>query len=87
MYLYRLGIYIPQGREAHILGKSPGERLLATDFLRPDKTVDRHGNGAVDVLRSAIFREPHLAEGLADAHYSFEVADLVIFLPHLFSIY
>ena len=51
-----------KGGRNYILGKRPREGLLAAHFLRADKTVDRHGDGAVDILRGAVFREAHLAE-------------------------
>ena len=59
-----------------VLGKRPRERLLAADLLPAHERVDRDGDGAVDVLRGAVFRQAHLAKGLADAHDGFEVADL-----------
>lgn len=60
----------------NILCKSPREGLLAADFLRPDKAVDRDGDGPVHVLRGTVLGEPHLAKGFADSHDGFEVADL-----------
>ena len=63
-------------KRKYILGKRPRERLLAADLLPADEGVDRDGDGAVDVLRRAVFRQAHLAKGLADAHDGFEVADL-----------
>lgn len=41
-----------------------------------DETLDCDGDGAIDVLGRAIFGKAHFAEGFADAHYGFEVADL-----------
>ena len=63
-------------KRKYILGKRPRERLLAADLLPADEGVDRDGDGAVDVLRRAVFRQAHLAKGLADAHDGFEGADL-----------
>ena len=62
----------------NVLCESPTQSLLTADFLCAHERIDRHGDGAVYVLRSAVFRETHLAEGLADADDGFEVADLVI---------
>jgi hypothetical protein len=44
--------------------------------LAADEALDRHGNGAINVLRGAVLGEAHPAEGLADADDRFEVADL-----------
>lgn len=65
-----------RGGGGNILCKSPREGLLAADFLRPDKAVDRDGDGPVHVLRGTVLGEPHLAKGFADSHDGFEVADL-----------
>lgn len=65
-----------ENSKGNILCKSPCEGLLAADFLRPDKTIDRDGNGPVNVLRGAVLGETHLAKGFADSHDGFEVADL-----------
>lgn len=65
-----------RGGGGNILCKSPREGLLAADFLRPDKAVDRDGDGPVHVLRGTVLGEPHLAKGFADPHDGFEVADL-----------
>jgi transposase len=45
--------------------------------LAADKTLDRDGNGAVNVLRRAVLGQAHAGEGLADADDGFEVADLI----------
>ena len=63
-------------KRKNILRKRPRERLLTADLLPADERVDRDGDGAVDVLRGAVFGQAHLAKGLADAHDGFEVADL-----------
>lgn len=60
----------------NILCKSPREGLLTADFLRPDKAVDRDGDGPVHVLRGTVLGEPHFAKGFADPHDGFKVADL-----------
>lgn len=59
-----------------ILGKSTRKSLLAADFLATDKRVNRHRNGAVDVLRRAVFGQPHLAESFRNTHNGFKVTDL-----------
>lgn len=63
----------PHGRSngESILSKSSRQRLLAADLLPTNERVHRHCNGAVDVLRSAVFRKTHLAECLADTHDGF----------------
>ena len=71
----------------NILCKRPRERLLTADLLPADERVDRDGDGAVDVLRGAVFGQAHLAKGLADAHDGFEVADLAGFNGYFVSIY
>ena len=63
-------------KKQYILCKRPRERLLTADLLPADERVDRHGDGAVDVLRGAVLGQAHLAKGFADAHDGFEVADL-----------
>ena len=37
-----------------VLGKRSGQCLLAADLLAADKTVDRHGYGAVDIVGVAV---------------------------------
>ena len=59
-----------------ILRESSSQRPLAADFLAADETVHRHRNGTIDILRSAVFRKPHFAEGFADTHDGFEMANL-----------
>ena len=63
-------------KKENILRKRPREGLLTADLLPADEGIDRDGDGAVDVLRGAVFRQAHLAKGFADAHDGFEVADL-----------
>lgn len=60
----------------YILCERPGKRLLAADLLATYKAVDRHGDSTIDVLRSTVFREPHLAESFADSHNRLEMTDL-----------
>lgn len=60
----------------NILGKRPRQRLLTADLLPADKRIHRHGDGAVDVLRSAVLGQAHLAESFADAHDGFQMTDL-----------
>ena len=55
----------------NVLGKGSGERLLGADLLAADETVDRDGNGPVNILRGAVFGETHLAKGLGDTHDGF----------------
>ena len=63
-------------KRIYLLGKGPGQSLFTADFLGADETIDGDGDGAVDVLGGAVFREAHFAKGFADAHDGFEVADL-----------
>ena len=72
-----------KGKNKYILCKRTRQRLLARDLLRADETLDRDGDGAVDVLHGAVVREAHLAEGFGDADDGFEVADLWGFLVRI----
>jgi len=63
-------------RREYILCKSPRQRLFTADLLSADEGVDCDCDGAIDILRGAVFREAHFAEGFADAHDGFQVADL-----------
>lgn len=59
-----------------VLRKRPSERLLRADLLAPHEAVNRHLNRPLRVLRRAVLRQPHAAEGLADTDHGLEVADL-----------
>lgn len=61
-----------------VLGESSGEGLFAADLLAADETLDGDGDGAVNVLGGAVFREAHAAEGFADADDGFEMTDLFV---------
>ena len=65
-----------------ILSKGPRQRLLTADLLPADERIDRHGDSAVDVLRSAVFGQTHLAEGFADAHDGFQMTHLTVHTPY-----
>lgn len=54
-----------------ILSESSCQCLLAADLLPADEGVHRDCDGAVDVLRGAVFGQAHFAEGFADAHDGF----------------
>lgn len=57
--------------ERSILSKRPRQRLLTADLLPADERINRDRDGAVDVLRSAVFGQTHFAESFADAHDGF----------------
>ena len=59
-----------------IFRERPRKRLLAADFLAPDKAVHSDGNGAVDIAAATVFAQTHFSEGLAYAEDRFEMADL-----------
>lgn len=59
-----------------ILGKRPRQSLLAADLLSTNKRIHRHCDSAVDILRSAVLRQTHFAESLADTHDGFQMTDL-----------
>ena len=63
-------------RGGDILSERSRQCFLTADFLPADEGIHGDGDGAVDILRGAVFGEAHFAEGFADAHYGFEVADL-----------
>lgn len=43
------------GYGRYVLGKRPGQSLLAADFLATDEGVDGDGDGTVDILCGAVF--------------------------------
>ena len=59
-----------------ILSKRPRQSLLTADLLRADKGIHRHRDSAVNILRSAVLRQTHLAESFADTHDGFQMTDL-----------
>lgn len=59
-----------------VLSKRPRQRLLTADLLPADKRIHGHCDSAVDVLRSAVLRQTHLAESFADTHDGFQMTDL-----------
>lgn len=71
-----LRLRLPSRLRKHIPRKRAIQRLLTTHFLAADERLDCHSDRAVDVLCGAVLCEAHLGEGLSEAHYGFEVADL-----------
>ena len=59
-----------------IFGKGARESFLAADLLAADERVDRHGNGAIDVLGRDVVGKTHAAESFADTHDGFKMTDL-----------
>ena len=54
-----------------VLSKGSCESPLAADLLTADKTVDRNGYSAIDVMAVAVLAQAHLGERLANAEDRF----------------
>ena len=60
----------------NILSKCSRQRFLTAHFLPTNEAVHRDCNSTVNILRGAVFRKTHLAEGFADTHDGFEMTNL-----------